>query len=237
MTTSITKIALSLLLLIGWSLNSMAQETRVVQDFETWTSASFRYKVNKKLRFGISENLRLNTNSTAVDQHFLELQAGFKPIKNLTTKVEWRLGGKNRTDSFQTFTRWFFAGIYKVELGRFTVEPRLAYQSRNQYLGARDLTDVDQHFRYRIGLAYNIKNWKLDPETSFELFRRRDVEDGPESDKFRIRLGTSIDMGKKSSLKIFMAYEDELNKKYPLQSTILGVKYTFDTKRKKKDKE
>lgn len=231
------KIALSLFLLICTVAATQAQEVRVVQDFETWSTAGLRYKVNKKWRFGVSQSLRLNTNSTTVDQHFTELTAAFKPVKNLTTQVEWRLGGKKRVDSFQTFTRWSFAGVYEVELGRFSIEPRVVFQTRNQYLGDISLTDVDQHFRYRVGLDYNIKNWKLDPEASFELFRRRDVEDGSEFDKFRIRLGTRIDMGKKSSLKVFIAYEDELNAKYPLQSTILGVKYNFDVKRKKKDSE
>lgn len=214
-----------------------AQEVHVVQDFETWTTASFKYKVNKHWRFGISENLRLNTNSSTVDQHFLELSGTFKPIKKLSTNVEWRLGGKKRTDSFQTFSRWFLSGVYEVEVGRLSIKPRVAYQTRNQYLGDISLKEVDQHFRYRLGIDYNIKNWKLDPEASFELFRHSNNDDGAEFDKFRVRIGTQIKIKDASSLKLFVAYEDELNKKYPLQATIVGLKYNFSAKRSTKDKE
>jgi len=237
MTQNQMKATFLSLLILATAAVSSAQEVRVVQDFETWTSVSFKYKVNKQWRFGISENLRLNTNSSTVDQHFLELTGTFKPIKKLSTSVEWRLGGKKRTDSFQTFSRWFFAGVYEVEIGRLSLKPRLAFQTRNQYLGDISLKDVDKHFRYRLGIDYNIRNWKLDPEASFELFRHSDNDDGSEFSKYRIRIGTRIDIKDASSLKLFIAYEDELNKKYPLQATIVGIKYNFSAKRNSKGKE
>lgn len=218
---------------------ALAQETRVVQDFESWTTTALKLKVNKKLDLTASANLRLMQNSSVTQQYFAEVGLRYELIDNLKLGIEGRFGQRAWDyDDLRmgNLRRIFFSAQYRIKLNRLSIVPRFAYQNRTLSLNEIDFVglDNDAHLRTRIELGYNIPNWKLDPELSFELFRHQTANDGPEFSKFRIRLGTDFDIHKKGTLKVFVAYEDELNENYPLQSTIVGVKYSFSAKLKKK---
>lgn len=225
------------LLLLTTLCKAQTETVHVVQDFETWTTAGLKYKLNKKLDVSISASLRMMHNSSVVQQYFTELGLSYELVNNLTLGVEGRLG--QRAWDYDDLRlgnqrRIFLSGQYKLKLNRLKIEPRLAYQNKTLNLNTEGFIglDNDVHLRTKLELGYNIKNWKYDPEVSFELFRHQNAKDGPEFSKFRLRLGTDFNLHKKGSLKVFVAYENELNEEYPLQSTIVGVKYSFSAKLK-----
>ena len=217
-------------------LNAQDTTVHVVQDLESWTAARFEYKLNKKLKFNIGYNLRLEHNSSQLNQHFTEFSANYKLHDFVSLNGELRYGLKlknsGQTEQYMTF---FYASKFQYDFNRFEINARIAYQNRNVLgSGITDLTEPQYVLRYRIGLDYNIKGWKLDPKFSYELFRDTRITD-PQFYKYRLRLGTEYSLKKAGEIDLFLAHERELNASYPLNATIIGATYTFSTKRKKKE--
>lgn len=221
------------LMVFGLGFSARAQDTvvHVVQDLESWTSARFRYKVSKKLDLRLSQNLRLGHNSSQIDQHFTELTGNYRVIKPLTLAIEGRYGFKSKESETEKFFRMFYSLNASRKIGRWAFGGRLAFQSRNELSGSDIDDDPTRNFRYRAELGYNIKNWKLDPEVSFELFRRTGVEE-PEFHKYRFKISTGYSLKKAGKLRFFYAFEEELKDNYPKATSILGVNYTFTAKKK-----
>lgn len=208
----------------------------VVQDLESWSSAKFKYKFSKKFSVGLSESLRLRQNSSVIDQHFTELSAGYRLFKPLTLVAEGRYGFRNRDDAMKRSLRMFYGLDLEKEFGDLELSARLAFQSRNDLSGESVNAEPKRTLRYRLGAGYNIKNWKLDPAVSFEMFRETWVDE-PEFDKFRLKIHTDYSLKKAGKLRFFYAYESELKDNFPQKTSIVGVNYSFTAKRKKPKKD
>lgn len=214
---------------------SQSTKTYVIRDVESWTGIAIKYDYSKKLTLGLSENMRLEHNSGQLQQHFTEMSVKYEWLKNWFLVPELRLGFRNSDETSQFYNRVFLSSNYKLKMDRITVNPRIAYQRRS--VSAADsaiANDIGISYRYRLGFGYNVKNWKLDPELSFELFRNATAKNGPEFSKYRLKLSTDIEISKKWELGVFYAFEHELNASYPLNLSIVGVKLNFSTKKNKK---
>ncbi|MFY0674014.1 MAG: DUF2490 domain-containing protein [Bacteroidia bacterium] len=230
-------IALVVLLLsVG---HSFSQDTtvHVVRDLESWTSARLNYKINKKFGIRFSQNLRLQQNSMQFNNYFSELAFKYEPFKNLTLELETRYGVNAKNSGNVNYLRLFYAAKYEYSLDRLDFSARAAYQNVNTMsVSAFDFAEARYNWRYQLKSSYNIKNWKLDPELSFEGFRKNTTASNPGFDKYRIRLTTDYNF---NDLKIspFYAFERELNEEYPLNASIIGLNLTYNLKRKKNEKD
>lgn len=209
-----------------------------VRDFETWSSLGLNYKHNKKLRFGLEQQLRLNNNSSQWSDNFTELTARLKTSKSFRLGFDYRYLRRNDTEGniqgTKTYHRYAFHGLFKKDIKRTEVNARLQYQYRNQFGENMSInTEPVQKLRVRIGGAYNIKKWKYDPQVSFELFQPLFSESPLE--KWRFTIETERDFKKFGALSIFYRIEKELNVTLPLTSHIAGINYTFTLNRKKND--
>ena len=61
-----------------------------IRDFQTWSSATLAYKLNKKVKLGISQELRLENNTSEVDKYFTEGFFTYKIAKPLKLGAELR---------------------------------------------------------------------------------------------------------------------------------------------------
>lgn len=208
-----------------------------VRDFETWNSIALNYKLSKKLKLGLEQQLRLNDNSSNWNQNFTELSGRVKLNKNFNVRLEYRYLRRNDNEgNIQGTRKYHRIAIntgYSKKINRITLGTRLQYQTRSQFGDLAPLnSDPIQKFRWKISGEYNIKKWKLDPVFSAEIFQPLFTESDLE--KYRLTIGTKYDLKKWGSLKAFYRFEKELNVTYPLASHILGVNYTYTLKRKKK---
>ena len=87
-------------------------------------------------------------------------------------------------------------------------------------------------FRFKTGLNYNIKKWKLDPKFSAEIFSRLQDNDG--LDKLRLTLGTDYKLTKASEIGMYYRLEKQLQGIYPKTTYILGLSYEYTFKNKNK---
>lgn len=228
MKTLTTKIVL---IFIFMSTVGFAQEAVEVRDLETWSSLNLKYKINKKWEAALQGQLRLEDNSAVIDQYFTQLDLEYSPYKNFSFSGALRYVKKNdhtgNVQGYEDYFRYHLDGTYKHKWSDFKFKYRLRYQNKNE-IGVDDI--AKKYIRFKVGVAYNIKNWKLDPEVSGELYNAigSDVEN--ELDAYRLTLGTSYKLNDSGKIGLFYRFEKELNTTYPKATNIIGVKYTYSLK-------
>ncbi|MDA9775698.1 DUF2490 domain-containing protein [Flavobacteriales bacterium] len=210
-----------------------------VRDLETWTSAGVTMKLNKDWKFTLSEQLRLKTNSTIVDNYFTELEAKYSGLKGFELGVGLRYIKNNdnqgKIQGYESHFRYNLDLGYKHKLGDFKMGYRVRFQNKNE-LGVSELEgdEAINKLRIKLGTEYNIKGWKLDPKASVEMFNVL----GTGFDKLRLTVGTSYGLKKYGDISLFYRMERELMPTYvdyPKTTNIIGLNYTYTFKIKTND--
>lgn len=209
------------------------------RDLETWGSLKIKYKINKKWKIAIEEQFRFSNNSSELDNYFTELNTDYSFNKNVFGGIGFRYIRENdnvgETQGYENHTRLHFDLGYKHELQRFELEYRLRFQTKNELDISKEEGDyANNHLRFKVGLGYNIKKWKLDPEFSSEIFRHYEKGEENGFNKIRFTIGTKYKTKSFGNIGAFYRIERELNVNYPKTTFILGVKYTYTLKNKKK---
>ena len=91
---------------------------------------------------------------------------------------------------------------------------------------------TNQNIRFKTGLEYNIKKWKLDPKFSAEIFNHFEEGDENGFSKYRLTLGTDYKFKNFGKIALFYRIEKELNETIPKTTNIIGLKYTYTIKNK-----
>lgn len=225
-------VSLALLLFFGALEGIWAQENR---DFETWTSAEFRYRPSKKWRLGLETQLRLKENSSEIDGYFGELTGGYEIFKGFRATLGVRLISKNdntgKQQGYENFVRLHADALYKHKIDRLGLNYRLRYQTRDELGVTNENGDfADNTIRLKIGTEYNIRKWKLDPQLSAEIFHQNERNEDEGFDKFRITFGTEYKFKKWGRLGVFYRFEREINKTNPASTDIIRLQYVYTLK-------
>ena len=225
-------VSLALLLFFVGLEDIWAQENR---DFETWTSAEFRYRPSKKWRLGLETQLRLKENSSEIDGYFGELTGGYEIFKGFRATLGVRLISKNdntgKQQGYENFVRLHADALYKHKIDRLGLNYRLRYQTRDELGVTNENGDfADNTIRLKIGTEYNIRKWKLDPQLSAEIFHQNERNGDEGFDKFRITFGTEYKFKKWGRLGVFYRFEREINKTNPASTDIIRLQYVYTLK-------
>ncbi len=202
-------------------------DTVVVQDLESWNSATFELKLNKKFNLQFSEELRLQENSSKIERFFSELKLNYKLHKNFQLGLGYRFFTENKRSGYQNGHRWNIDTKYKFDIERFNGYARLRYQSAKEF---NSDDNPENHLRMKVKLKYDIKNWKIDPYISAELFGLTGKEACNQFDKMRFTTGSSYKFNKMHSVSFFYGIEKELNTNYPKTIFLIGLGYKFTFK-------
>lgn len=230
-------ITMVLLLVSYVDLKAQSGDYIKVRDFESWTSATLSYKINKKFKVGLGQELRLKDNSSVVDQYFTNGFLKYDLFKPLTLGTEFRYIRKNdnigNIQGYENHFRYALQATFKQDISRLSLKYRLQFQNRNELgLSSTNESIPVQKLRFKLGGTYNIPKWKLDPELSVEMFRT--LGDFNDFSKIRTTIGTEYKIKKSGTIKFYYRFEKELNTTYPLTSHIIGLNYEFTFKRKTK---
>lgn len=205
--------------------------TIVTQDLETWSKVGLKFKVNNDFSLGLNQQFRLNENSSSMDQIITNFDTKYKINKSLYFGLGFRyIADKKSDDSFQNDFRYNIDAGYKHSINQFSLNYRLRYQNKNEIgFSKTDGDDIDHVFRLKIGAEYNIKNWKLDPQFSTEIFNDL-TQSTDKLYKVRFTLATDYSINKMNSIGAFYRLERELNESYPKTTYIIGLNYKFTLK-------
>ncbi|MFT6923299.1 MAG: long-subunit fatty acid transport protein [Crocinitomicaceae bacterium] len=218
------------LFISAFSLNAQTTTQVVVQDFETWSQIGVSKKFNDEFKMQLNQGLRLNDNSSSVDQVLTNLSG----IYQKTDAVSFGFGIRyirnkgNISGEFENLMRYNFDFGVKHQLDRFHFKYRLRLQTKDEIGYSRNEGDFLNHGqRLKVGVRYNIKNWKLDPKFSTELFRYSGRYMLSSFEKIRFTLGTEYKIKKFGEVGIFYRIERELVGTYPKTTNILGLNFTY----------
>lgn len=223
--------------IILFSAINFAQESD--KDWSSWNSIGIDYKLNKKWTFGLEEQFRLKENFSAVDEFFTQLSSEYKVFKGFKLGAAIRYIRENdnqgNVQGYENHFRFQFDAKYKHEINNLKIGYRFRYQNKNELGVSVDEGDeAKQNLRFKTSLEYNFKDWKLDPKFSAEIFNRFQADEDNGFSKYRLTLGTDYKIKNFGELGIYYRYERDLNEDYPDVNNILGLKYTYSFKSKKK---
>ncbi len=223
------------LLLIITVLFTSKNYAQTDSDWASWNTIGVEYKLNKKWSFALEEQVRLKENISVVDNYFTQLSADYKLFKGfkLGAGVRYIRDNDNQGNiqGYENHFRFQIDAMYKHEINDFKIGYRLRYQNKNELGVSYDEGDyANQNIRFKTSLEYNIKNWKLDPKFSAEIFNR--FQEGKENgfNKYRLTLGTDYKVKNFGKLGVFYRFEKELNVDFPETKNIIGLNYTYTFK-------
>lgn len=201
------------------------KKTKVINDFESWSSIGFTYKPIKKLTLGVEQNVRLKEKSSTIEKYFTQLSVDYKLFKKFEFGIGYRFIRKPDDNNlpenyFENSNRLNLDASYKNSLKRFS------YKVRSRYQIKKDDNSSDETLRFKSGIGYNFKKWKLDPEFSGEIFYKVNES----FSTYRLSLSTDIDIDKYSSVKLFVLYENELNEQFPKSTYVAGFSFNHRLK-------
>lgn len=221
---------------------SQAQQgaTITTSDLELWTGAELNYQATDKLSLGLEQQLRLRNNASEVDQYFTEFNLKKEVNKSFYYSLGFRyIRDNDQQGDIQAYENNFRYNLdlgYKQNINKLKLNYRLRYQRRNELgISIAEGDEPRNYMRLKVGADYKIKNWKLDPSFSTELFYNMNQGEG--FDKFRLTLGTKYKIKKVGALLPFYRLERELGATYPKNTYILGFKFIYNIKRKNKNEQ
>lgn len=211
-------------------------EYYTVRDFEVWTAASLKYKINKKWSAGLEQQFRFKDDASTIDQYFTEAELKRKLGKHFSAALGGRYIRKNDTEGkiqgYENRFRWNVDLAYKHDIDRLSLKYRVRYQSRNE-ISVEDENKTT--FRLKVASEYNIKKWAFDPKFSAELFNG--LSDNEGFNRLRMTLGTEYKTKNLGEIGAFYRIERELTGIYPKTTNIAGFTYQYTLKRKNDKKE
>jgi predicted porin len=221
---NLLKLSTSLVIGLGFVFGHFvyAQDIKTTEDFESWTSIGLRYDPTEKITLELQEQIRLNEDSSTLRQYFTQMNVSYDLTKSfqISGAYRWITAKENKEDvSYDAKANRYHVGIsYKHDVNRINFSYRLRYQNKS----FEDTNSPDNQFlRFRTKVKYNIKNWKLDPIASAELFN----EVGGEPSKYRLTLATDYRIKKIGRIKVFFHYIKQLNKPLPKSTSVIGLSF------------
>jgi hypothetical protein len=220
------------------------------KDFGLWTRGELQYKY-KKWTFFADQQLRTEQNSTALDKSISQFESRFKISRKIRISAGIRYVGINDNQGaireYENHWRYQFTLRFKPNKNEEKKNiPRLSFQYRIQYqrqkeMGKNELDGIypRKAWRIRVKAKYNIKNWKLDPSVSYELFFHKQIGSFTAFrfftglTRFRIKLETDYKLNDRAKLNFFILKQKENVIWQPPTDFVLGVGYCYLLKNRK----
>lgn len=224
--------AIILLATVG-TANAQDGEYHTVRDFEVWTAAKLKYKMNKDWSVGLEQQFRFKDDASTIDQYFteFEIKKGFGD--HFSAAYGARFIRNNDTEGkiqgFENFFRWNADLAYNHDIDRLSLKYRVRFQAKNE-LGVED--ERNTAIRLKVGSEYNFKKWAFDPKFDAEIFNGISNSEG--FNKLRLTLGTEYKTQKMGEIGAFYRMELDLIGAYKKTTNIAGFSYQYTLKNKKK---
>ncbi len=213
----------------------------MVRDLEVWSGIGvYKNFLDKKLELNLEEQFRFHRDASRIDQFFTNFGATYSFNKYFSLGAGYRFISDNDDTEYQSKHRFNFDAKFKYKINRVTLGYRFRYQNGNNF---NETIEEDQDYprkaiRNKLSIKYNIKDVKINPYFSTELFRAYEKYTIPEWDKLRFTLGGTRKLKNFGKVNAFYRMEKELNESYPVTYNIIGVKLQYNLNNlinKKKD--
>lgn len=190
-----------------------------VSDNELWTSATFKLRVNKQLRFEIEEQTRFNNNISRLNTAFTEGGMRYRFNKNISAKALFRYSYRPYSHN-----RYRFSGDVAYDWSKKGFPVDFRYRLRLQRSIQEYTRNSESYWRNKFSLGYNLSKL-VDPFVSFESYFKLS-----HINKFTINryiIGLDWSLSKTLSLETFYMLEDEFGEPKPKLHKVIGVGLSY----------
>lgn len=227
----LTGVALLLTVFFAGTVSAGAQEN----DFGAWVAIDVSKDVTKRFTLELEEEVRLFKDFGKLDRFSTSLSGDYEIAKWLKAGVGymWIINHKVKSDTWDHRHRYFLFLQGRQKLGRVTVSLRERYQTTfvKEEAEAEDLgfEFVSRHIlRSRLMADYDIRNNKLEPYVSAEMYTTLNKTGGTEINGMRYTLGAEFPVSGRMDLEPYLRLDQELNVKNPVSLFVVGVSLKLD---------
>jgi len=216
---------LRLILTIAVSSFFFTVKAQKPTDFELWTGASFKLKLNKKFKVDIEQQARFNDTISALKKTFTELGLKYQMNKSIAFKVNYRFVIRP-TKSNQN--RISVDAYYHWDKKKFPLsfDYRLRFQDTENVNSGKNFT----YLRNKLSVKYNLSKL-VDPTIAYEIFYRFNGK--TEFRVTRLTIGFDWRLNKKMNLNTFYRLQNDININTPEKQHIVGVSFSYSLGLKK----
>lgn len=187
------------------------------EKFGTWIEVELTKKFLEKFEFSFIPDVRLQDDFT-VDKYQFDSKLSFEAFKFLDLAAAYRIKTNVKTKTNVTTHRYVFDATLKNEFGRFTPSLRTRITNYNDTKEDEKVTFI----RPRVKVAYDIKGNKIQPYTSYELFR--DINNKV-TQKSRFDVGFTRKLGEYHRIGLYYRLQKYFDDQPSIN--ILGIDYRF----------
>lgn len=205
------KILFLIFLLLTGNIFVKAQ----TENFNTWLEFEFEKEFLDKLEFSITPEFRLE-DQFKLDEYMIQGKLTYEPFSFLDLAAAYRINTEVKNKGNETYYRWAFDTQLIRDFGRFEGS------ARGRLTNYTDSSEEDPgtYFRPRAKLEYDIKNNKIQPFISYELFRN--MTDA-EWHKTRFDAGFSRNIAELHRIELYYRLHNYFDDKASVH--ILGIGY------------
>ena len=201
-----------------WYFSLLSKLLFGTNDFESRNTISYGFKLPYALKLDCEQSLRLSGTELLFKQTFTELTFSYKIIDDFSIIIPIRYAIFHD----KVKNRYSFGGIYKFGKKPF----KLKFKSRFQSTHVKD-KDLKKLIRNKFYVHYKISK-RVEPFLSYEIFNPA-YSDQNSLEEYRLSFGTDFGLQGKKSLKLYYQLKAEnLNKKKPDKTNILGLELSFN---------
>lgn len=211
-----------LFIFILWTSIASSQSN---SDFQLWTGANAKLKLNDKWSLSLAPELRFADTISTLKNVISELGIKYSITKSISFLAEYRYTirpGKNDVN------RFCIGAAYDWSKKDFPIA--FSYRTKFQYSRNMNSGNSESYFRNKIGVDFNLSKL-VDPFVSYEIFF---LFGKNEFRNTRYSIGLNWKLGKNLSLSTYYIYQREIYVKTPSSDHICGVTLNYRMKLKKK---
>jgi hypothetical protein len=220
------KTTLLLCVLIGLTGLASKKSNAQENDYGTWLSLDVSKELSKKFDLEFEEEVRIFKQFSEISRFATSLGGSYSFNKFLKGAAGYTwIYHHDVNDSFwDNRHRYYIHLTGKFEIKRWAFSLRERFQST--YID-KDIKGFDyspeNYLLSRIQVAWDVKNSKLEPYTSAEVFYQLSNPDGNKVDNIRYTLGTEFPLSKKLDMDTFLRLSQEMNVKHPVNLYLIGL--------------
>ena len=206
-------------------------------DFGVWSNISLE-KNMKKWNFVATAEVRTQSNTSELNRSSLQLSTDYQILKPLKLGVSYEFMYFNdaKYSDFQPRHRANLFVQGRQKFGDFTISLREKVQvtSKDESDRIKKSGKIDTYkanpewiWRNRLKFAYDIPEFPINPDISFETFYQLNNPDGSTFDKLRYTLTLNYKLSKQHRFELFELIDQDINITSPVTSFITGFGYVF----------
>ncbi len=191
-----------------------------ISDNHLWTGATFKFRVNKKLRLDIEEQVRFNNDISRLNTLFTEGSILYDLTKSIRVKGNFRYyydpGSHNS---------YRYSGDFSYDWSKKGFPIDLGYRFRFQRLIEEHTRESESYIRNKFSADYNLSK-VVDPFIAYESYFRLNYINQFTVNRYIVglewRLFENVD------LETFFMYEDEFGEINPEINRVFGLALSYD---------